>query len=393
VSLSIIGNRWIALVPEFAIRRQEIKMLDLDIGARVLCEGEPCGKLARVVLDPHTERVTHLIVERGLLRKVDRVVPVSAVGRTTDQDIHLSIRRDELEEYPEYRETEFGRPTPGWEENKQYKTEHVRFQAGSMHQESPVAPRVWRQVRDGIPSDAEVIERGAPVYNAAGVVGKVDHLLVDKASGEIAQLVVRRGIIPEYPIVPIEAVHKVMEGSVAILLTDEELEELPRHTRRADIEILAELEDYLQTLSLDLSGVKRTVKDGILKLTGLVSDAGAKRHIEATARSVPGVIDVENILDTDAAIAARVTVALLDDPRTGTSVIETISQRGTVTLKGQVDSPEIREAAEEVATQQTGVISVVNGLEVQHDADTDALMPQEAVMAYAQSKLSGTSPK
>jgi osmotically-inducible protein OsmY len=193
------------------------------------------------------------------------------------------------------------------------------------------------------------------VYNAASEVGKVDHVLVDKASGEIAQLVVCRGIIPEYLVVPIEAVHNVMEGSVAILLTDEKVEELPRHTIRADTDILAELEDYLQALSFDLSGIKKTVEDGILKLTGLVSDVAAKRHIEATGRSVAGVIDVENILDTDTAIAARVTVALLDDPRTGTSVIETISQRGIVTLKGQVDSPEIRAAAEEIAAQQIGL--------------------------------------
>jgi osmotically-inducible protein OsmY/sporulation protein YlmC with PRC-barrel domain len=368
-----------------------MKTLEFDIGTRVLCEGEPCGKLAKVVIDPHTEQVTHLIVERGFLRKVDRVVPLSAVGRTTDHDIRLSIGRDRLEEYPKYRETEFSKATPGWVQSEHYKAEDIRFRTGSIGQESAVVSRVWHYVREGLPSDAEIIERGTPVYNAAGEIGKVDHVLVDKASGEIAQLVVRRGIIPQYLVVPIEAVHNVMEGSVAILLTDEELEKLTCYTIQADTDILAELEDYLQALSFDLNDVKRTVKDGILKLTGLVSDAAAKRHIEATARSVPGVIDVENVLDTDTAIAARVTVALLDDPRTGTSVIETISHRGIVTLKGQVDSPEIREAAEEIAAQQTAVISVVNGLEVQPDADTDALMPQEAVMAYAQSKLSGTS--
>jgi len=370
-----------------------MRKFDLDIGTRVLCEGELCGELGKLIVDPDTQRVTHLIVERGFLRNIDRVVPVSAVGQTKDQDVHLSIGIDELEEYPEYRETEFSQPTPGWGQSEQYGAEHMRFWAGPSPQESSVAPRVRHQVPEGIPSDLEVIERGAPVYNAAGEVGKVDHVLVDKESGEIAQLVVRRGIIPYYPVVPIEEVDNVIGGCVAIRLTDQELKELPRRAIRADTDILAELEDCLRALSFDLSGVKTTLKDGVLKLTGLVSDAAVKRHTEATARSVAGVIDVENMLDTDAAITARVTAALLDDARTSTSVIETISQRGIVTLEGQVDSLEIREAAEEIATGQTGVISVVNGLEVQPDADTEALMPWRAVMAYAQSKVSGTSPK
>ena len=100
-------------------------------------------------------------------------------------------------------------------------------------------------------------------------------------------------------------------------------------------------------------------------------NVAAKRHAEAIARAVKSVIDVENLLDTDIAIQTRVSHALLSDPRTSISVIEVVNERGMVTLKGEVDSAEVREAAEEIAEEQPGVLSVVNALQVKPDDYTE----------------------
>jgi osmotically-inducible protein OsmY len=43
---------------------------------------------------------------------------------------------------------------------------------------------------------------------------------------------------------------------------------------------------------------------------------------------------------------------------------EVVNEQGVIALKGQVDSPEIREAAEEIAANQSGVSAVINMLEV-----------------------------
>ena len=64
-------------------------------------------------------------------------------------------------------------------------------------------------------------------------------------------------------------------------------------------------------------------------------------------------------------VGQRVANALLEDPRTKENVIEVANERGIVTLTGTVDSDETRQAAEEIARQQTGVISVVNELKVE----------------------------
>jgi osmotically-inducible protein OsmY len=61
-------------------------------------------------------------------------------------------------------------------------------------------------------------------------------------------------------------------------------------------------------------------------------------------------------------VASQVRQALLDDPRTKDEVIEVSTMSGIVTLSGQVKSVRVSEAAEEIARQQPGVVSVVNEL-------------------------------
>jgi osmotically-inducible protein OsmY len=115
------------------------------------------------------------------------------------------------------------------------------------------------------------------------------------------------------------------------------------------------------------------VEANIVKLTGWVPTVVDKRHAEAIVRSVEGVIEVDNQLDTDVAIQTRVVYALLSDPRTVVSIIRVTTEQGVVTLKGNVDDAEVRDAAEEVAAQQPGVISVVNELDIAPDRDTPKL--------------------
>ena len=59
-----------------------------------------------------------------------------------------------------------------------------------------------------------------------------------------------------------------------------------------------------------------------------------------------------------------VNLALLDDPLTRDCTIDVVNNQGTITLTGTVPTEEARQAAEQVARKQRGVILVVNELEV-----------------------------
>jgi osmotically-inducible protein OsmY len=63
-------------------------------------------------------------------------------------------------------------------------------------------------------------------------------------------------------------------------------------------------------------------------------------------------------------LTQSVTKALIQDKRTKDAPIEVINQNGILTLKGHVKNDKIRKAAENIAMQQPGVISVINELKI-----------------------------
>lgn len=358
---------------------------DFEIGTQVHCRDGQCGKLHKVVLDPHTQRVTDLIVERGFLLTMDRVVPLNIVEQATREQVTLSISSQELSEYPEYRMLEFEEPAPEVKAGH-YDRRDVRCWVGRyrMACHEPVLPMVRRQLHKGVSPNRAVIERGMPVRNISGrdggsEIGQVDHLLVDPDSGEVSHLVIRKGLLPYYPILSIAQVESVTDEAVSVSLRDGEIELLPRYKRRDAEDIETELRDQLRLADLrvsdvDLGGIEVSAQAGIVRLEGWVPDVRTKRRIEAAARSIEGVVDVQNKLDTQKAMIARVQHALLSDPRTELSAIDVTNQpSGVITLKGVVDSVEVRKAAQEIAAEQRGVLSVINALKVESDVNTEFL--------------------
>jgi osmotically-inducible protein OsmY len=68
-------------------------------------------------------------------------------------------------------------------------------------------------------------------------------------------------------------------------------------------------------------------------------------------------------------IVKNVEEGLMADKRTQNANIEVTNQRGIVTLSGVVESDEIASTAEEIARDQSGVIKVVNSLQVEGEED------------------------
>jgi osmotically-inducible protein OsmY len=103
-------------------------------------------------------------------------------------------------------------------------------------------------------------------------------------------------------------------------------------------------------------------EDDVLLFAESVPEAVAKRRTKTETALIAGS-DIEEALDT--AIVAQVTAALLANPPAKLTAIEVVSEQGVVTLKGQVDSPETREMAAEIAAQYPNVSKVINALEVE----------------------------
>ena len=117
-------------------------------------------------------------------------------------------------------------------------------------------------------------------------------------------------------------------------------------------------------------------KNGVVTLTGDVPNDTEKTKAEALAKNTEGVKRVQNEIKvtpeassskdvgeslSDAAILAKLKAKLLADGITGTDVDV---NNGAVVLKGQVDDPQKKSKAEELAKNTSGVKDVKNELTI-----------------------------
>ncbi|MBI3945304.1 MAG: BON domain-containing protein [Armatimonadetes bacterium] len=124
--------------------------------------------------------------------------------------------------------------------------------------------------------------------------------------------------------------------------------------------------------------MKVQVRNGVVRLEGIVGDLEAKLAAGEAAGGVPGVRRVDNTLTvedprgrTDREISDAVGQTLEDDPSVDTSKVGVTVLDSTAHLVGRVDSASEEEAAVRAASRAGGVKEVVSELDVASGIDTD----------------------
>ena len=130
---------------------------------------------------------------------------------------------------------------------------------------------------------------------------------------------------------------------------------------------------YVYKMYLKDDSIKTEVKDGVVTLTGTVSEESHKALAQDTVASLPGVTSVDNKLATNAEAAAesadkwisrKVTLTLLfhRHVNAGKTVVEV--KDGNVTLKGEALNIAQKELTTEYAKDIEGVKEVKNEMTV-----------------------------
>jgi osmotically-inducible protein OsmY len=348
---------------------------DFNIGAAVHCKNGPCGKMKKLVVDSESLEVTDLIVEKGLIHTEDWVVPFSDVDRATEDYVMLSINCIELEDYPEYRSYDFDAIGQKLK-NKAIESTYIvpPVSPYGLDPAGRFIPIIHSQsVHVNVRPEQEVITRGTPVHNKRKKIGSVDHILVDPESGKLTHLVVDPGLFTNSVVLHVSKVERVNENGILVNVDEREIDQFPEYSPRDDNAIITDLRERLKEESI-INGIDISVDNNILTMRGSVPDIQTKRRLEYVARTMVGVLEVENNLHPENVADSKVLAALSNDPRTEFSVIEVIEDRNQVTLRGQVDSVEILQAAFEIADAQTGVLRVINGLSVKEDCFSPAFV-------------------
>ena len=151
----------------------------------VHCTDGLCGRSTHIILNPVTEKVSHLVVKENQSPGVEHLVSVKLVANTADEVILLSCTKEDFGKLEPFNQPDFI-----YTDIPQHATDP------SLTLLWPYVVPVKRIVDDKlrrIPPGELAVRRGARVRATDGWVGRVDEFVVGPVSGNITHLVLREG--------------------------------------------------------------------------------------------------------------------------------------------------------------------------------------------------------
>jgi sporulation protein YlmC with PRC-barrel domain len=185
---------------------------EFAIGTKASCSDGPCGEVRRIVFDPATRTVTHLVIEPKHQEQPGRLVPLELVDTAADEirlrctlaefgKLELAEERDLVQGVGAGIETDprMGIPNP---------TKIV--------------------VQEIVPVGETQVGPGDHVHALDGEIGEVQGFLVDPDDHQVTHVLLKEGHFwgRKKVAIPVSAVTGAEEG-IRLNLTKKQVEELP----------------------------------------------------------------------------------------------------------------------------------------------------------------------
>ncbi|MBL7199019.1 MAG: hypothetical protein ISS56_02610 [Anaerolineae bacterium] len=198
--------------------------------AKVSCAEGPWGCSTCVIIDPATQRVTHLAVMAKGAPYIERLVPIEMVVEATPGSIRLCCTRNELTGMELFVEATCVEVNP-------YAYHLLLGQ--HLDDECLLYPRYVQFQHKRVPTGAVALCQSARAKVVNKIVGRVDRFVVDSVDGHITHLVLRKG--PPWRrknvTVPVAQIESIGENTVHLKLDRISVEairhkEIPSHCKK-----------------------------------------------------------------------------------------------------------------------------------------------------------------
>jgi uncharacterized protein YrrD len=211
----------------------------------VTADGKEVGKVNRFVLDPGTNEVTHIVVQKGWLFTEDKVVPFGKISSATEDKVVLSDNIGDFDQLPPFEEThyvEVDDGEPGVTSNPA--TRASGYRGGRGYYWYPPYGYIgypayglgyysWplTETQQNIPENTVPLQEGARVVTSDNDhVGNVERLLVNEATNKVTQFLISQGILfKDVKRVPANWIRSVTEDEVKLSVPSSVLERLPAY--------------------------------------------------------------------------------------------------------------------------------------------------------------------
>jgi len=188
---------------------------EFTIGARASCSDGPCGEVRRIIIDPATGTVTHLVIEHKHGHEPGRLVPLDLVDATAGEvRLRCSIAEFSGLDPAEERDVVEGRGAG------------IETAPGGAPMGIPHPARVT--VEDVVPMGEAEVSPGDHVHALDGEIGEVQGFLVDPDDHHVTHVLLKEGHLWERKevAIPVSAVTGTTEG-VQLNITRKQVEDLP----------------------------------------------------------------------------------------------------------------------------------------------------------------------
>lgn len=189
------------------------QVVDFVIGAEVNCEDGPCGAIQRLIVDPVTNTITHLVVSADHGPGSAHLVPIELVDATAST-LLLHCTTAEFETLEDAETVQSISPRA--------------FGIGSGM--GGISEGLPTRTTDNVPTDEAEIQSNDHVHAVDGRIGRIHGVVADVSSYQVTHILLAKGHLwgEKEIAIPISAVTQ-MSTSIELSLTKAEVEALPSH--------------------------------------------------------------------------------------------------------------------------------------------------------------------
>ncbi len=206
-------------------------------------DGDELGEINRFILDPKTNEVTHIVIQKGGLFSEDKVVPFDKIRSETEEGLVLSEEIEDFDQLPPFEETHYVDAEPGNPDLARAE-ERAAYPVGPAYYWYPPygylgysaygpGPYGWPVglTHQNIPEGSVSLQEGTDVISSDGEhVGDVERLLIDDDNNQVTHFLITQGLFfKDRKLVPANWIRTVMEDKVQLNVTADLLESLPAY--------------------------------------------------------------------------------------------------------------------------------------------------------------------
>ncbi|MFN2103328.1 MAG: PRC-barrel domain-containing protein [Candidatus Promineifilaceae bacterium] len=205
--------------------------MDIPLDVDVFCSDGLCGRSTAVVINPISQKVTHIAVATKEMLHSEYLVPVDLIKESQPDAIQLSCSRNTLATLDPFHKVKFVSL------NDLEETDRPPTEIPEAHLSSAwLWPYVTAEGGYGnyinveqISHEELAIHRGAQVSATDGKVGKVDEFVINPENDKITHLVLREGHLwgQKDIMIPITEIDRTETDTVYLKLSKDAIEHLP----------------------------------------------------------------------------------------------------------------------------------------------------------------------